>query len=302
MAATQDEPPAVARQRVRRVLRGARQATPMSQGDVARKLGWSLSKMQRIEGGEVGVSPTDLRALLNVYGITDVDEVARLTQDARVSRRQRWLTSREHREFLTPALRQLLQFEAEAVAIKTYQPVMIPGVLQTPAVAEAVLNWRETGISDDERRVRFDVRMRRRKRLFQADDAGPDYRAILDESVIKRHIGGPKVMAEQLETLSEIAQRPNVRIRVVPFQKGALIGLVVPFQLLSLSADDDDDAAVYQESYERDQISSDPVAARRSRKFFDDLWDLCLTEDATLRALAAEAAVLRSSLDDDFRH
>jgi len=286
---TQTEPPAVARQRVRRALRKARQATPMSQGDVANKLGWSLSKMQRIEGGEVGVSLTDLRALLDVYGVTDAMEIERLTEDARVSRRQRWLTSAEHREFLTPALRQLIQFEAEATVIRAYQPTMFPGVLQTPAVAEIVLNWGRKRMSDEKRRVRYDVRMQRHRHIVE-NDHGPEYLVILDESVIKRHVGGAEVMAEQLETMVEYAQRPRIRIRVVPFEKGAMLGLVVPFQLLSLG---EDETVVYEESYGVDRISHEPGDARRSRAFFEALWAESLTEEATQRRLADEAAALR---------
>ena len=71
MAAAHVDPPAVARQRVRRALRKARDETPDESGRRGQQLGWSLSKMQRIESGEVGVSPTDLRALLDLYGVTD---------------------------------------------------------------------------------------------------------------------------------------------------------------------------------------------------------------------------------------
>jgi transcriptional regulator with XRE-family HTH domain len=293
MAAMQGDPPAVARQRVRRALRKAREATSLSQGDIAKKLEWSLSKMQRIEAGEVGVSPTDLRALLDFYGVTDAGEVDRLIADARVSRQQRWLTPPEHRAYLTPALRQLLQFEAEATTIRAYQSVIIPGVMQTSAAAETVLNWSENGISNDERRVRFDVRMQRRRRIV-GDEQGPTYLVILDESVIKRQIGGPVIMAEQLEALVDIAQLQNVSIRVLPFEKGALMGLPVPFHVLTLS-DDPDDIVAYRESYERDSFVHDPVEARQVRNVFDQLWAECLPEPATIRKIADEAEILRTS-------
>jgi transcriptional regulator with XRE-family HTH domain len=299
MAATQGEPPAVARQRVRRALREARQAIGLSQGEVAKRLGWSLSKMQRIEGGEVGVSITDLRALLDVYGITDVDEVARLIADAQTSRRQRWVTSREYREHLPPALRQLMQFETEATAIRAYQPVLIPGVLQTPAVAETVLNWNSNAISEDDRRVRFEVRMQRRRQTVE-NSAGPEYLLILDESVIKRHIGGALVMAEQLEALAEAARRPNICVRLVPFEQSALAGLADAFQILNLS-ENDDDGVVYRESYDDDRILHDPAEVLYFRKVFEEILAVSLTEAATQRAIVAEAMKLRSSLDNAYR-
>jgi transcriptional regulator with XRE-family HTH domain len=293
MTAFQEEPPAVARQRVRRALRQARRATPLSQGDVAEKLSWSLSKVQRIEAGEVAVSVTDLRALLALYDVTDDDLIAQLTADARISRRQRWLTPPEHRAFLTSALRQLLQFEAEATKIRAYQSVIIPGVLQTPAAAATVLDWAENGISDEERRVRYDIRLQRKTRIL--DEGTPDYLVVLDEAVIKRQIGGIEVMAEQLESLAETARRGNITLRLLPFAKGAQLGLPVPFQVLSLGGDDD--LVAYRESYDTDEFINDAERAHKLCAVFDQLWEAALPEDATVRRIVAEAAVLRSSVD-----
>jgi transcriptional regulator with XRE-family HTH domain len=268
----------------------------MSQGDVARALGWSLSKMQRIEGGEVGVSLTDLRALLEVYGVTDEAEVQRLLADARISRRQRWLIAPEHRTYLTPALRQLIQFEAEATAIRAYQPVLIPGVFQTPAVAETVLGWENLAISDHIRRVLFDVRMQRRARTVDNRN-GPPYELVLDESVIKRHIGDVGVMVEQLESLIEAAQLPHVSVRLVPFERSAQAGLAGAFELVALS-DDEDDAVLYLESYDHDCIVHDPAEVLYHRKLFDQIAGAALSETVTQRRIAAEAMNLKARLDD----
>jgi transcriptional regulator with XRE-family HTH domain len=268
----------------------------MSQSDVAETLGWSLSKMQRIEGGEVGVSLTDLRALLEVYGITDEAEVQRLIADARISRRQRWLITPEYRKHLPPALRQLIQFEAEATAIKAYQPVLIPGAFQTPTVAETVLSWENAPITDETRRVLFDVRMQRRGHTVENRD-GPPYQLVLDESVIKRHIGGPRVMAEQLESLLEVAQLPHVSMRLVPFERSAQAGLSGAFELIALS-DDEDDAVLYREFYERDRIVHDPAEVLYFRKLFDQIAGAALSETGTQRRIAAEAMTLRAVLDE----
>jgi transcriptional regulator with XRE-family HTH domain len=295
MTAIEGEPPAVARQRVRRALRTARQATPMSQGAVAKRLGWSLSKMQRIEGGEVGVSATDLRALLDVYGVDDPDMIDQLTEDTRISRRQRYMTAPEYREHLTPGTRELMQFETEAVAIRAYQPVIYPGVLQTPAVADSILTWWNRTLSEEARRVRYEVRMMRSRLI--ADRHGPEYLLILDESVLKRRIGGAKITAEQLESIADVAGRPNVHIRVVSFIQGAYIGALGPFQLLDLSDEDQSEAVLYREIYDRDEIIHDSDEVRFHREAFEDLWRVSLNENATLRAIVAEAALLRSQLD-----
>jgi hypothetical protein len=266
----------------------------MSQGDVARKLSWSLSKVQRIEGGEVAVSVTDLKALLELYDVTDQHQIDRLTADARIARRQRWVVPPEHRVHLSSALRQLMQFETEAAVIRAYQPVLIPGVLQTPEVAEIVLSWGNR-MSDEDRRVRYDVRMARRRQIVD-NEHGPEFRVILDESVINRPIGNADIMAAQLESLVTVAERPRVRIRVVPLKRSAEVGLADAFQILNLSGDEDD-GVVYREWYDGDGIQLDPDDVRYYRRLFDDMWEISLPEQATIRAVTAEAMRLRSSLD-----
>jgi hypothetical protein len=230
-----------------------------------------------------------------VYGVSDEAEVQRLTADARISRRQRWLIAPEHRTYLTPALRQLIQFEAEACAIRAYQPVLIPGVFQTPAVAEIVLGWENLAITEEIRRVRFDVRMQRRSHTID-NPAGAPYELVVDESVIKRHIGDAAVMADQLDSLIEAAQLPHVSVRLVPFERSAQAGLAGAFELVSLS-DDEDDAVLYLESYDHDRIVHDPAEVLYHRKLFDQIEGAALSKGATQRRIAAEAMNLRVALE-----
>ena len=290
----QGEPPAVARRRVRLALRRFRGHSNMSQTEVAGRLGWSLSKMQRIELGEVGVSPTDLRALLQLYGVEDTQETARLIDDARTSRRQRWWMGPEYRQSLTAGLRLLLQFESEATAIRVYQPFLVPGILQTAAFAEHVLAWLDESLTDEERTVRLGVRMLRKEVLRR--EGAPEYFLIVDEAVLLRKVGGAKTMAEQLEELAEASRLPNIHIRVIPLAQGAHAGILGPFQILSLG-DDDEDAVLYQESYIRDSVSHVREEIDFRRMIFEKLWVQSRDEDVTRRAIIAAAARLRSELD-----
>jgi len=105
-------------------------------------------------------------------------------------------------------------------------------------------------------------------------------------------------MAEQLEALAEIAERPNVHVRVVPFSRGGLVGIVDPFQILSLNDTDEAEGSVlYREKTYRDEWLADASEVRFCVEMFETLWAEALTEAGTLRAIAAEAAALRSSLD-----
>ena len=290
--------PAVARERVRSGLRRARRQTDLKQTDVAKRLRWSLSKVQRIETGEVAVSETDIRALLDLYGVTDADTVETMAADARLARRERWTTLPEYRENLTSSLRRLLQFELVATQIRSYQSLLLPGVLQTPAMAEYIIDKAGGYLTAEQRKVRLEVRLRRRKDVIERADA-PEYYVVLDESVILRTVGGVGVMAAQLLDLAEVATRPNVNVRVAPLDEseGAIIGSVGNFVLMSLSEDDTDDSVLYRERFRADEIDHDPDKIRPFRDAFESLWQLSLPEDATLRLITAAAATLRSRAD-----
>lgn len=295
MVAAPGDAPAVARHRVRRALREARDETDLSQGEVARRLGWSLSKMQRIEAGEVGISPTDLRALLGIYGVNDQAKVDRLVEYARTSRRQRYLTSAEHREYLTPAMIELMQFEQQAISIETYQPAGYPGLLQTPAVAESIYDFWSESLSEEERRVRFEARMARRKLIVDASE-GPDCTFILNESLIKQRMSSLRVTAEQLEDTADVAQLPWIHIHILPFATSAYMWGLGAFHLLYLDRRDQAAALLYREGITEDRITDDDGEISFHSGMFAKLRENTLSEEASLKVIIAEAASLRAEL------
>jgi hypothetical protein len=138
--------------------------------------------------------------------------------------------------------------------------------------------------------------MLRQKRIVEQPGA-PRYLLILDESVIKRKVGGAAVMAEQLEALRIAAERPNVQVRIVPIDTGGFVGGVGPFTILNLDDNDDDDAVLYRESDLSDALIHDVDQVKRYRGVFEKVWLEALDEAASLRSIVAEAAALRSSLD-----
>ncbi|MEU4217213.1 helix-turn-helix transcriptional regulator [Actinoplanes sp. NPDC026623] len=290
--------PAVARERVRSGLRRARRKTDLTQTDVAQRLTWSLSKVQRIETGEVAVSETDIRALLALYGVTAADTVAALAADAGLARRERWATPPEHRKYLPPGLRRLLQFEVVATQIRAYQSHLLPGIVQTAALAEHIIGEALGHLDAEERRVRLEVRLRRRKDVLERAD-GPQYHLVIDESVVRRTVGGDLMMAEQLEDLAALAVHPRIFVRIVPFDasKGAIIGTFGNFQLMSLSDEDADDTVLYRERITTDRIDHDAEEIRPYREAFESLWKLSLPEEASLRLINHAALGFRVRLD-----
>jgi uncharacterized protein DUF5753 len=150
----------------------------------------------------------------------------------------------------------------------------------------------------EERRVRIEVRLSRRKDIIERPD-GPKYYLVIDESVIRRTVGGDLMMAEQLEDLANTVVHPRIFVRIVPLDvsQGAIIGTLGDFVLMSLSDEDADDSVLYRERFDADQIDQDAEAIRPYRETFEDLWKLSLPEDTSLRLISYVAQGLRVRLD-----
>jgi transcriptional regulator with XRE-family HTH domain len=288
------ESPAVARRRLRLALRRAREAKGFTQGEVAKRLEWSLSKVNRIESGEVTISSTDLQAMLRLFDVADTARIAQLTADARASRRRGWWDEPAYRHHVTPATMQVLQFETEASAIRVFQPVLVPGLLQTRSYAEFQMNVWSSDLSEQVRAARLDIRMRRHEHVFERPDT-PAYFLILDESVLLRVFGGARVMAEQLQQLLGYAERPGITIRVVPMANAANLPMLGAFTLFDLG--DEENAVLYHEGAIEDEIIHNQDLIQFHRDRFEQMWEQSLSKEATARLIAARAAELLSSLD-----
>ena len=284
---TTADTPAVARRRVRLVLRGAREEKGLTQSDVAEAMEWSLSKLMRIEKGDVNISRTDLRVLLAHLGITDPGTVKQLEADARLARNERSAIDPLEREHLTPAMLQLMQFEQEATVIRHYGSVVVPGLVQTAAYAEAVLEM--LGESPAVVELKRDGRRRRRERVLYRPNP-PEYRMVLDEAVLWRQVGGRAVMAEQLQLLLAIMAETPLVIRVLPFAAPGAIATLGPFILLDLG--DDEHPVLYRDAVAQDEIVRAPTNVERHQQAFENLWDACLGGADSTELIAERAAVM----------
>jgi hypothetical protein len=261
---------------------------------VAEALDWSLSKVNRIEAGDVTVSSTDLRALLGLFGITDDARVHQLLEEAKASRRRGWWDEPKYREHLTQATMQMLQFETEASAIRAYNPTLLPGVVQTPKYSATVFDLLAEELPESDRPARLEARLRRREQVFDQPDP-PQYFLILDESVLLRDIGGSEVMAEQLHELLTFARRPNVMMRILSLVDGAKMAMAGSFVIFDVG--DEENAVLYRETALGDEIYHSWEKVKRLRDLFEQMWEQALSEDASARVIEARAAVLLSSLD-----
>ncbi len=267
--------PAVQRRRLRVELKKARLDAGKTQLDVARAMDWSVSKVIRIESGEVSISRNDLRALLEHYEMRDKGRVGSLLELARVARE----SSPDLRGIHSRAFLDYLSFESSAWIIRNYEPVFVPGLLQTEEYALAV-QIQACGASEETAQRRWEIR-RQRQTLHERGQP-PKMFFILDEAVIRRTIGGPVVMQRQLKQLKNWSAKPHISLQIVPLEVGAYLGVGVPFFLLEFQ-DPEDEEVLYLE-HDTERTNDNPAETSVYRIRFGELANIALSpaESGTL--------------------
>lgn len=272
--------PTVRRRRLAAKLRELREAADLTIDEVGEKLECSASKISRIETGHVGVTPRDVRDMLEVYGIED-DEREALVQLAREARKKGWWHA--YNEVFTGAF---VGLESDASSLHTHQGLLVPGLLQTEGYMRAVIRAIRPDASEAEVNRRVTARVKRQSLLHESHP--PEYWAVLDEAVLRRRVGGPEVMREQLRRLVELAALPHVTLQVVPFSAGAHAGMEGPFLILGFPEQADPDV-VYVENTTSTVYLEQPEDVHRYTLMFDHLRAAALKPDDTVD-LVTEAA------------
>jgi transcriptional regulator with XRE-family HTH domain len=216
--------PTVRRRRLGIELRRLREAAGLTIDQVAERLECSLSKISRIEKGQVSTTTRDVRDLLEIYGLTGEarDELIQLAREARQS--GWWKAYSDTRGVLAAGM------EAEAATIRQYEALLVPGLLQTADYARALLRVLLPGEDSEEIERRVQLRLKRQAQLTQDDP--PTLWVVLDEAALWRPVGGTDVMREQLLRLAELAQLRSVTLQVLPFAAGEHAALDGAFTIL----------------------------------------------------------------------
>lgn len=241
--------PGVYRRKLRMELRRARDATSMTQREAAAALDWSLSKVIRIEAGVNSVSVTDLRALLQLYKVTEESVIEALTEAARAGRAPAWWS--RYRAAVTPQLAQYLADEGSASSIRVFHPYVVPGLLQTEDYARELL---AAYTPHELTSLLVEMRMERQEIIFDQSKP-PEMEFIFGEEALHRLIGGHQVMRKQLVHLLEVSSRDFVSVGIVPNSVGAHPGLRGPFILLGFN--DSGDELVFVEGASSDMVTRD---------------------------------------------
>jgi transcriptional regulator with XRE-family HTH domain len=279
---TASHSPTVRRRQLIAELKRLREASGLTQEEVAERLDWHATKVFRIETGRTGPHPNDVRVMLDVYGLTDREQREALVQLAKDARQHGWWYS--YRDVLASRYEMYIGLESEASTIRNFQLAVIPGLIQTPDYARALVRGGRFELDDDAVDRLVEVRLTRQQLLTKPDR--PQFWVILDEAAIRRTIGGAEVIRAQLDYLNEIAGHSKTTVQVVPYGAGAHPGTTGSFVVLGFPAPADPDV-VYLETIGGNLYVDKPEEVQLYAAAFDQLRAVALSPDDTRAMLRA---------------
>jgi transcriptional regulator with XRE-family HTH domain len=274
-----DGSPTVRRRRLGLILRGLRERAGLTGEDVGAAIERSGSWVSRVETGRVGVRGRDLSDLLAFYHVEDQAQVDELLALAREGKQRGWWS--KYADTLAGPYATYIGFESEAAELLVYETLVVHGLLQTEAYARALFATAMPAQSEDVVERKVAVRMARQKLLTKPSPL--KVWVVVDESVFRRRVGGPDVLAGQLKRLIETSHLPNVTIQVVPFDAGPHPGLIGSFTLVRFPSPHDPDI-VYIEGVTGD-IFAESEDAVLYKDMFDHLRAAALSPTATRLAI-----------------
>ncbi|MEU7164322.1 helix-turn-helix transcriptional regulator [Streptomyces morookaense] len=277
---TKRQMPTVRLRRLAAELRRLRKGAELTREHVSEQTGINAATLYRIETARVRPQQRTLIALLNLYEVGDPQrgEIVALSRGAGS---QRWL--RPYHSELPEEYTAYISFEAEARAVRNYESLFIPGLLQTEGYARAVIKGVLPMASTREIEQRVQARIERQEVLAKPDPL--NLWAIMDEAALRRVVGGPEVMHEQMQRLMASATEPHMTIQVIPFGAGAHAGMPGSFVLMSFPEVEDPEI-IYIDSMAGDLFLEAEADVRRYGAIFDNLRAVALSPDDTSNLIA----------------
>jgi transcriptional regulator with XRE-family HTH domain len=224
-------------------LQDLRTTAGLSYEHAAQALDVNHTTIRRMEKAEVGLKLPYVEKLLQLYGVVKPEEAEEFLALARDANRPGWW--HRFRDVLPEWFRVFVSLEGAANLVRAYEPHYVPGLLQTESYARAVLRAGMPHASEEE--IERNVALRLRRQSVLVKDDAPLLWVVMDETVLRRPIGGASIMREQIERLIEAASLPNVRLQVMPFAAGPHPAMYGPFHIFRFPLRDLPDI-VYAES------------------------------------------------------
>jgi transcriptional regulator with XRE-family HTH domain len=219
-----DASPTVRQRELGLRLRKIRTERGLTVEDVAARLMCSAAKVSRMETGARRPVPRDVRDLCRLYKLDEATS-AELMNLTRQAREPGWWARYDDLD-----LYPYIGFEQDARCIATYSLYWLPALLQTEDYARAIIKAIAPRIAPDVLEQRVQARLCRQERLH--GQKPPRYRALIDEAVFRREVGGPSLMSAQIEKVLELAENPSVTIQFIPFDSGAYSIADIMFTIL----------------------------------------------------------------------
>jgi transcriptional regulator with XRE-family HTH domain len=280
--------PTVRHKRLTSELRRLRAESGLTRDDVAGRLDWHPTKITRIETGQwTRLNLRDVRDLLDIYGLTDEPGREAFVQLARESRQKGWWHT--YGDVLPSEYAHFIGLEAEATSLRTYQQVLVPGLLQTENYARSVIQAFRPGDTPEEVSRRVAVRLERQRRI--TEERSLRLSAVLGEGVVQQLVGDADVTAAQLRFLAEANDLPGVMIQVLPHAAGAHGAMMGSFEILGFPEPIDPDV-VYLENMASALFLEESADISRYVQVFDYLRATALSPQATSDMLTSAAEEL----------
>lgn len=279
--------PALRRRELGAVLRTLRTERGLTIEQVAEELLCSPSKVSRLETGQRGASPRDIRDLSELYQI-DPAQREHLAELAREGKSHGWWQSYDLPYGTYVGL------EAEAISICDFEPSAVPGLLQTMDYARAIHEGALPRLSPEIIDQRLEVRRNRQAILTRDEPPAPQLRAIIDEAVLHRVVGGASVMSAQLDHVIRVSELPNVTVQVLGYEAGAHPALDSTFILLEF--EDPVPGVVYVEGLVGQLYLDRSQDLRRYEHVFERLGSLALSQQRSRDLMAQVSGDFRNSL------
>lgn len=284
----------VPRRQLGRHLRDLRNRSRLTVRAAASKLEWSEAKIWRIETGQTSLRSHDVETMCKVYGAPE-DLAEALKGLAKETKGRGWWHS--YGDVIPENFDLYIGLEEAATRLSQYSAELVPGLLQTEEYARTLIRADNPGDDEEEIERRVHVRIERQTLLTRVTSP-PTLEVVLNEAVLRRPVGGPEVMARQLDRLTEVMEMPNLSMRVVPFAAGLHHGVMSgPFTMLRFPLNGDgkptEPPTVYVGGFTGDLYLDKANEIERYDGAFQAIWGCSLDHEETKRLLQQATRELR---------
>ncbi|MFI7102070.1 helix-turn-helix domain-containing protein [Streptomyces sp. NPDC050161] len=271
--------PTIRSRRLGNALKRLREAVDLDQADAAEAITKSVSKVSRLESGQTSASALEVRTLLDRYGVNDEDERAKLLDWARRSNERGWWI--DYPATVRSGFVDHLTLESDATYIRSWEPVLIPGLLQTSEYIEAVITIGPRLIPSGQVAELVKLRQERQRRI---EEGGAHFTAIIWEPAVAALTGEGNMRERQLTHLLAVGQRQNVTIQLLPIAASLTAGMSGGFTAFSFGVEANVEA-VTLDSVAHLNVVEGPKDLARYVNVFDQLRSEAMSPDKTVERI-----------------